>query len=198
MPLSVGSQPSSQERNYHHEQRSRQDRRKLQALRNTRSTTHVDQLTHHQRSVLPSLCSVRDSPLSLPRVYLNLPTHRLNRFAQSKALSFVPPDGRFTLMEYRFDPSANKPGAAPPLTAAAAAQVQVQVPFTLRATLSITDHGGPYPRSAHLTYQPINYCPRRIRTDIHAPRRSARGRRRRALSRLRSDGRNEHRRYRWR
>jgi AP-3 complex subunit mu len=71
----------------------------------------------------------------------NLP-HRLNRFAQSKALSFVPPDGRFTLMEYRFDPSANKPGAAPPLTAAAAAQVQVQVPFTLRVSLSITDHGG--------------------------------------------------------
>ncbi|KAH9032159.1 Mu homology domain-containing protein [Lactarius pseudohatsudake] len=50
------------------------------------------------------------------------PCVRLNRFAQSKALSFVPPDGRFTLMEYRFDPSASKPGAAPALTAAAAAQ----------------------------------------------------------------------------
>ena len=53
-------------------------------------------------------------------------------------------------MEYRFDPSANKPGAAPALTAAAAAQVQVQVPFTLRAMLSITDHGGPSPLSYHL------------------------------------------------
>ncbi|KAI9456972.1 Mu homology domain-containing protein [Lactarius psammicola] len=48
------------------------------------------------------------------------PCVRLNRFAQSKALSFVPPDGRFTLMEYRLDPSASKPGAAPALTAAAA------------------------------------------------------------------------------
>lgn len=157
--LSVGIHPPSQEWNHHHEQRSRQDRRKLQALRNTRSTAHVDQLTHHQRSVLPSLCSVRDSLLSLPSFYPNLLTHRLNRFAQSKALSFVPPDGRFTLMEYRFDPSANKPGAAPALTAAAAAQVQVQVPFTLRATLSITDHGGPSLLSAHLTIYLTNYRP---------------------------------------
>ncbi|KAI0253153.1 Mu homology domain-containing protein [Lactifluus subvellereus] len=72
------------------------------------------------------------------------PCVRLNRFSQSKALSFVPPDGRFTLMEYRFDPSASKPGAAPALTAAAAAQLQVQVPFILRSTLSITDHGGTF------------------------------------------------------
>jgi AP-3 complex subunit mu len=53
-------------------------------------------------------------------------------------------------MEYRFDPSARKPGAAPALTAAAAAQVQVQVPFTLRTSLSITDHGGAF----ELTFTP--------------------------------------------
>jgi AP-3 complex subunit mu len=70
------------------------------------------------------------------------PLTRLNRFAKSKTLSFVPPDGRFTLMDYRFEPSASKPGAAPALTAAAAAQLQVQVPFALRAALSVTDHGG--------------------------------------------------------
>ena len=46
-------------------------------------------------------------------------------------------------MDYRFDPSAGKPGA-PALTAAAAAQLQVQVPFALRATLSVSDHGGLY------------------------------------------------------
>ena len=45
-------------------------------------------------------------------------------------------------MDYRFDPSAGKPGAAPALTAAAAAQLQVQVPFVLRAALSVSDHGG--------------------------------------------------------
>jgi hypothetical protein len=45
-------------------------------------------------------------------------------------------------MEYHFDPSASKPGASPVLTATAAAQLQVQVPFTLRAKLYVTDHGG--------------------------------------------------------
>ncbi|KAI9510954.1 clathrin adaptor mu subunit [Russula earlei] len=78
------------------------------------------------------------------------PCVRLNRFTQSKTLSFVPPDGRFTLMEYRVDPSASKPVAAPALTAAAAAQLQVQVPFTLRTTLSTTDHGGEF----ELTFAP--------------------------------------------
>ncbi|KAI0249071.1 hypothetical protein BJV78DRAFT_1284316 [Lactifluus subvellereus] len=38
----------------------------------------------------------------------------------------------------------SKPGAAPALTAAAAAQLQVQVPFILHSTLSITDHGGAF------------------------------------------------------
>ncbi|KAN0124295.1 clathrin adaptor mu subunit [Russula decolorans] len=78
------------------------------------------------------------------------PCVRLNRFAKSKSLSFVPPDGRFTLIDYRFDPSAGKPGAAPALTAAAAAQLQVQVPFALRATLSVSDHGGTF----ELTFSP--------------------------------------------
>ncbi|KAI0245267.1 hypothetical protein BJV78DRAFT_1150494 [Lactifluus subvellereus] len=46
--------------------------------------------------------------------------------------------------EYRFGPPTSKPGAAPALTAAAAAQLQVQVPFILHSTLSITDHGGAF------------------------------------------------------
>ncbi|KAI0246631.1 Mu homology domain-containing protein [Lactifluus subvellereus] len=98
-----------------------QDRRKLQILR-TLTLTNVHTITK------PSFH----------------PCIRLNRFSQSKALSIVPPDGRFTLMEYRFSPPASKPGAAPALTATAAAQLQVQVPFILRSTLSITDHGGAF------------------------------------------------------
>jgi AP-3 complex subunit mu len=69
---------------------------------------------------------------------------RLNRFTQSKMVSFVLPDGRFTLMEYHFDPSASKPGTSPVLTATAAAQLQVQVLFMLHAKLSVTDHGGSF------------------------------------------------------
>ncbi|KAF8485290.1 clathrin adaptor mu subunit [Russula ochroleuca] len=78
------------------------------------------------------------------------PCVRLSRFTKSKTLSFIPPNGRFTLMDYRFDPSANKPGAAPALTAAGAAQLQVQVPLALRAALSVTDHGGAF----ELTFSP--------------------------------------------
>jgi hypothetical protein len=62
-------------------------------------------------------------------------------------------------MEYRFDPSANKPGTAPALTVAAAAQVQVQVPFTLRASLSITDHGGASSLTSHAPNNLTNYSP---------------------------------------
>ncbi|KAH8989381.1 hypothetical protein EDB86DRAFT_3197855 [Lactarius hatsudake] len=102
--------------------------------------------------------------------------NRPNRFAQSKALSFVPPDGRFTLMEYRFDPSASEPGAAPALTAAAAAQFLVQVPFTLHASLSI-DHGGAFE---------LSFTPRAgALEDV-------------AVTRLRCDGRDVQRRKRWR
>jgi AP-3 complex subunit mu len=128
--------------------------RNLHSSRNTRPSSHVDQFTHHLRAVIPCLRSVRTCLPPVSRYRRSLP-HRPNRFAQSKALSFVSPNGRFTLMEYRFDPSASKPGAAPALTAAAAAQLQVQVPFTVRATLSITDHGGPFlPPSLSIAYSP--------------------------------------------
>jgi AP-3 complex subunit mu len=62
-------------------------------------------------------------------------------------------------MEYRFDPSANKPGTAPALTVAAAAQVQAQVPFTLCASLSITDHGGASSLPSHTPNKLTNYSP---------------------------------------
>ncbi|KAH9165426.1 hypothetical protein EDB89DRAFT_302586 [Lactarius sanguifluus] len=47
-------------------------------------------------------------------------------------------------MEHLFGSSASIHSAAPALAAAAAAQLHVQVPFPLRASLSITDHGGPF------------------------------------------------------
>ncbi|KAI0245654.1 Mu homology domain-containing protein [Lactifluus subvellereus] len=55
--------------------------------------------------VLPTLTNVH----TITEPFFH-PCVRLNRFSQSKALSFVPPDGHFTLMEYRFGPSASKPG----------------------------------------------------------------------------------------
>ncbi|KAI0254025.1 hypothetical protein BJV78DRAFT_102483 [Lactifluus subvellereus] len=138
-----------------------QDRRKLQILRCVASTLLLIATRHlttcmQEHSHLPT-CTPSPSPPSTPASGSHVPSyapscpdhnartsHRLNRFSQSKALSIVPPDGRFTLMEYRFSPPASKPGAAPALTATAAAQLQVQVPFILRSTLSITDHGGAF------------------------------------------------------
>jgi hypothetical protein len=108
------------------------------------------------------------SPLLPSELNSNHP-HRLNRFAQLKALSFVPPDGRFTLIEYRFDPSANKPSAAP-------------------HSYSSSISAGPSPSTICATRLALHYRP--------TVRRRARGRCRRALSRF---GRDEYRRYgRWR
>ncbi|KAI9429821.1 hypothetical protein H4582DRAFT_147709 [Lactarius indigo] len=55
---------------------------------------------------------------------------------------FRPTRRAFLAHGIRFDFSARKPGTVPALTAAAAVELKVQVPFTLRASLSI-DHGGP-------------------------------------------------------
>lgn len=57
---------------------------------------------------------------------------RLQRWARDKTLSFVPPDGRFKLMEYRYVP------------ASASNMHQVAVPIALRNTIQIQEHGGKF------------------------------------------------------
>ncbi|OBZ71942.1 AP-3 complex subunit mu-1 [Grifola frondosa] len=58
------------------------------------------------------------------------PCVRLQRWARDKTLSFVPPDGRFKLMEYRFAPASTS------------SLHQMSVPFTLRADAKVEEHGG--------------------------------------------------------
>ncbi|KAI0721967.1 clathrin adaptor mu subunit [Cerioporus squamosus] len=58
------------------------------------------------------------------------PCVRLQRWARDKVLSFVPPDGKFKLMDYRFAP------------ATASAVSQTSVPFILRTGVSVDEHGG--------------------------------------------------------
>ncbi|KAA1466028.1 clathrin adaptor mu subunit [Dentipellis sp. KUC8613] len=73
------------------------------------------------------------------------PCVRLTRFSQSRTLSFVPPDGNFTLMEYRFSPSAQAIlPATGALTAVAQNQSQVQPPFTLKAAMRVAEFGGSF------------------------------------------------------
>ncbi|KAI0637697.1 clathrin adaptor mu subunit [Trametes polyzona] len=58
------------------------------------------------------------------------PCIRLQRWARDKVLSFVPPDGKFKLMEYRYTPVS------------ASSMNQVSVPFILRPMVKVDEHGG--------------------------------------------------------
>ncbi|KAJ7429037.1 Mu homology domain-containing protein, partial [Mycena latifolia] len=75
-------------------------------------------------------------------------THVLQRWKRDSSLSFVPPDGHFTLAEYRFTPSASATTArfmaagAPP--GALSAKENVPIPFILKPTVELTESGGTF------------------------------------------------------
>ncbi|TFL00649.1 Mu homology domain-containing protein [Pterulicium gracile] len=62
---------------------------------------------------------------------------RLQRFAKSKELSFVPPDGRFVLFEYRYVPPTSVVGASP-----TGGKDNVPVPLALKTKIDLADEGG--------------------------------------------------------
>jgi AP-3 complex subunit mu len=76
----------------------------------------------------------------------------LQRWTRDKSLSFVPPDGRFTLAEYRYTPntSATARLTGPPTMPAPTVPVAnivkdvVALPFTLKTSIELEDHGGMY------------------------------------------------------
>ncbi|KAF8520060.1 clathrin adaptor, mu subunit [Gautieria morchelliformis] len=59
------------------------------------------------------------------------PCVRLQKWTRDKALSFVPPDRYFTLLEYRFSPSAGIAAAQP-----------IPPPLTMKPVVTITENGG--------------------------------------------------------
>ena len=65
---------------------------------------------------------------------LTICSGRLQRWKRDKALSFVPPDGRFTLMEYEYRPPVSRSLSAP--------STQVPVPFSLKPAVTIEEDGG--------------------------------------------------------
>ncbi|KAJ7265853.1 Mu homology domain-containing protein [Mycena haematopus] len=73
---------------------------------------------------------------------------RLQRWKRDSALSFVPPDGHFTLAEYRFTPSATATSArfmsAGAPTAAQSARENIPIPFLLKPTVELTESGGTF------------------------------------------------------
>ncbi|KAJ7122857.1 Mu homology domain-containing protein [Mycena epipterygia] len=76
------------------------------------------------------------------------PCVRLQRWKRDSSLSFVPPDGHFTLAEYRFTPSASATSArfmtAGATPAALSAKENVPIPFILKPTVELTESGGTF------------------------------------------------------
>ncbi|KAF5387738.1 hypothetical protein D9615_000065 [Tricholomella constricta] len=76
------------------------------------------------------------------------PCVRLKRWSESKVLSFVPPDGRFVLGEYRYSPNpttarfVNLPAAQAPTLSLA--RDNVSIPFMLKTAVELEDNGGTF------------------------------------------------------
>ncbi|KAF5357655.1 hypothetical protein D9758_007443 [Tetrapyrgos nigripes] len=69
------------------------------------------------------------------------PCVRLQRWTRDRALSFVPPDGRFTLFDYRYSPSAIM---ANPNDAAISARDNVAIPLALKTNIDAEDNGASF------------------------------------------------------
>jgi AP-3 complex subunit mu len=74
----------------------------------------------------------------------------LQKWNRDKVLSFIPPDGRFTLGEYRYLPPAAAATVAPdvstsPSALAAAAKDVVPIPIALKPVIEFEENGGWYP-----------------------------------------------------
>ncbi|KAF5363318.1 hypothetical protein D9756_000586 [Leucocoprinus leucothites] len=72
---------------------------------------------------------------------------RIQRWTRDKSLSFVPPDGRFTLAEYRFTPAASAPTAR---FASSGSEVvnpskdTVPIPFVIKTVYDLEDNGAQF------------------------------------------------------
>lgn len=89
------------------------------------------------------VCGMSFHPSS-PRIWLKSGVQiRLQRWARDKSLAFIPPDGRFVLAQYRFDPSA--PIARLTQSSSQVANTQrdtVPIPFVIRTVFDLEDNGG--------------------------------------------------------
>ncbi|KAG6820168.1 hypothetical protein H0H93_004431 [Arthromyces matolae] len=74
------------------------------------------------------------------------PCVRLKRWTDSKILSFIPPDGRFILAEYRYSPNQTSSRLHPASSASTpnAARDHVPIPFTVKPIVELESNGGTY------------------------------------------------------
>ncbi|GLB33446.1 putative adaptor complexes medium subunit family protein [Lyophyllum shimeji] len=119
---------------------------------------HGTPLSSHVQGKIETNCKLSGTPdcqlsFANPQILTDCAFHpcvRLKRWKESKVLSFVPPDGRFVLAEYRYAPGSTAAAArfvntpaptAPPLNLT---RDNVPVPFTIKSAVDLEDNGGSF------------------------------------------------------
>lgn len=69
----------------------------------------------------------------------------LQRWTRDKSLSFVPPDGHFTLVDYQFAPAGSTIASSSKVTGAVASATSITpVPILMKAVIENNEFGGRY------------------------------------------------------
>jgi AP-3 complex subunit mu len=62
---------------------------------------------------------------------------RLNRWSRGRTFSFVPPDGKFILADYRYSPSGSSSHSTTSVT-----KDNIPIPFVIKSNFDLLDYGG--------------------------------------------------------
>ena len=70
----------------------------------------------------------------------------LHRWSRDKVFSFVPPDGKFTLAEYRYSPNTRIPAtsSSAPSIGTTVVKDNVPIPFSLKTNFDLQEYSGMY------------------------------------------------------
>ncbi|KAG5654661.1 hypothetical protein H0H81_009909 [Sphagnurus paluster] len=126
----------------------------LKAIVNRHGTT----LSSTVRGKIETNCKLSGTPdcqlsFTNPQVLTDCAFHpcvRLKRWSESKVLSFIPPDGRFVLGEYRYLPNLSGTprftNSSTPQTPSslAIAKENVAIPFSLKTAVELEENGGTF------------------------------------------------------
>ncbi len=105
------------------------------------------------RSVRSSFFTKKDQSFLI----VNL-MNSLQRWTQNKTLSFIPPDGKFVLAEYRYSPSTSSSSISPAASLSNATRENVPIPFSLKCDYDIEENSG-------TTFFPQSVIPSKAQLD---------------------------------
>ncbi|KAJ4472058.1 Mu homology domain-containing protein [Lentinula aciculospora] len=103
-----------------------------------------------------------------PQVLLDCALHpcvRLLRWNRDKILSFVPPDGRFTLMDYTYSALPSPLSAQQSLTSAMSSRNNLALPFIIKAIVELEDSGGSF--DITLTSRDSTHALEKVVAEMH-------------------------------